>query len=245
MGAGRDIGRGSAPPRTAPSPRSSTQCRRFAAQLDTLLPVECRLLEIEPAQHVRSTSSLMRPASRSAMNVLRSAASISSRNRRNAAAGLSPISSSVRPSRSHAELRRRVFQPRSTSAARSCTSVASGLGQQLVEPVGRRPRRLVLGRTAASRSLLRVVALHAEQPDEPRQRQPVQQQRADHDDEREEHQLRASRKRRRPTIVVSGTAARGGQRHHAAHARPRHDEHLRRRRRGFAFRIRRDSSGGR
>ena len=145
-----------------------------------------------------STSSSMCPLSRSAMNASRSAASISSRSRRNAAVGLSPISSALRPSRSHAELRRRVFHARKTSAARSA-SVGLGFREQFVEPVGRGDRRLLLCGGRGDRVGAGLIALNSEPPDEQRQRQAMQQQCADHDDEREEHDVAAAGELARPT----------------------------------------------
>ena len=148
----------------------------------------------------------MRPASRSSMNVLRSAASISSRSRRNADAGLSPISSSLRPSRSHAALRRRLFQPRRTLAACSWTSAGPRCccsASSSVEPVFGCARRPVLSRRQRDRVLVRVVAAHPESLDHPRQRQPVQQQRADHHHERQEHDVRAAWERRSRTASSS------------------------------------------
>ena len=79
------------------------------------------------------------------------------------------------------------------------------IGQQLVEAVGGRGRGLLLRGRGGDRIGARLVALDAEPPDQPRQRQPVQQQRADHDDEGQEHDVRAAGERS-PDSVVSGTA---------------------------------------
>ena len=80
------------------------------------------------------------------------------------------------------------------------------IGQQLVEPVGRRDRRLLLCGGRGDRVGAGLVALNTEAPDEQRQRQAVQQQRADHHDEGEEHDVAVGRGTASPDSVVIGTA---------------------------------------
>src|SRR5277367_510155 len=83
----------------SPVPFTSTCTPPRIVRSCALVTIERGLLEVEPTQHRPQHLVVERPLSRSAMTVSRLAASICRRSRRNVDAGLSPMSSSSRPSR--------------------------------------------------------------------------------------------------------------------------------------------------